>query len=181
MLDKIISGAQNGADIAGLIVAKEKGIVTGGTMPKGWRTLDGPRPEYAELYGITEHTSSSYVPRTFQNVKDADATIRFAWNIESSGEKCTLKAITQYSKPYFDVYILDTTKFVAASPKEHPIEVAKWLYAHKIKVLNVAGNSEKTAPGIEVFVRRFVGVLIDEIRKLNNAESTPPIIPAIDS
>jgi hypothetical protein len=41
MLKKIISGAQTGADFAGLIVAKHFGYETGGWMPKGYKNLDG--------------------------------------------------------------------------------------------------------------------------------------------
>lgn len=171
MLEKIISGGQTGADFAGIAVAKEKGVATGGAMPKGFRTLDGPKPDYAVLYGMTEHKSPYYAPRTFQNVKESDATIRFAQKMDSAGEKCTLKAINQYGKLHFDVHILDTSKFVAASQAQHPTDVAKWIVEHKIKILNVAGNSEETSPGIEVFVRRYVGVLIDEIRKLTNVNN----------
>jgi hypothetical protein len=92
-LRKIISGAQNGADIAGLEVAKRFGYETGGSIPFGYKTLDGPKPEYKNLYGIVVHSSSSYVPRTRQNVKDSDGTIRLAYNFQSRGEICTLRAI----------------------------------------------------------------------------------------
>ena len=50
-IKKIISGFQTGADIGGILAAKRLGLETGGTMPKGFRTEDGPRPEFAELYG----------------------------------------------------------------------------------------------------------------------------------
>ena len=42
-------------------------------MPRGFRALDGPRPEFAELYGVREHTSDRYPPRTALNVKESRA------------------------------------------------------------------------------------------------------------
>lgn len=86
MLRKVISGAQSGADIAGLEIAKRFGYETGGTMPFGYKTLDGCKPEYKSLYGVSAHPSSSYVPRTRKNVLESDGTIRLAYNFSSKGE-----------------------------------------------------------------------------------------------
>lgn len=168
MLEKIISGGQNGADVAGVIAAKEKGLQTGGTMPLGYRTLDGSCAEYASFYGMTEHSSPYYPGRTFQNAKDADATIRIAHKLDSSGEKLTLKAITQYKKPHFDVWVRDTSVHTTLETQT-PAVLAKWLIENKIRVLNVAGNSEQTAPGIQHFAYRYVCAVIDEVRKLQAA------------
>ena len=140
---KVISGGQNGADQAGLRAAKACGLPTGGWLPKGCRTLDGPRPDLLTEYSMKEHTSESYPPRTETNVKDSDGTIRFARTFSSAGEKCTLRAIKWYNRPHLDVNI------------EKPLdkqEVLSWLIKHDIKVLNIAGNSEQTAPGIDAFV-----------------------------
>lgn len=164
-LEKIISGGQNGADIGGILAAVDKGVPTGGMMPNGYRTLDGGKPEYAALYGMKEHSSWNYVPRTMENVRDSDGTMRIAQDHESSGEKCTLRGIKQYGKPYFDVWVRDTAVFTAPEPM-HPKAAAKWIVDNKIKTLNVAGNSEKTAPGIGAWVRRYIAAVIDEVRKL---------------
>ena len=133
MLTTIISGGQSGADIAGLNVAVQLGLKTGGTMPKGYKTLDGNRPEYAQQYGIVEHESDYYPPRTEANVKNSDGTVRFALNWNSRGEKCTKKYIDKHSKPYFDIDLRnppDTKEFRA------------WLFTNNIIILNVAGNHE---------------------------------------
>lgn len=137
-LKKIVSGAQTGADIAGLEVAYEFGLETGGTMPFGFKTLNGCKPEYARIFGIKVHHSSSYVPRTKENVKNSDGTIRFAFDFESKGEKCTFRAIQDFKKPYFDVDLNDPPPV---------LDVIKWLEQEKIEILNVAGNSEQTFPG----------------------------------
>jgi hypothetical protein len=138
LLRKIISGGQTGADQAGLVVAKRFGLETGGIMPKGWKTLEGPRPDFANLYGLREHASENYVPRTYENARDGDATVRLAGTFESRGEICTLKAIQNYDKPHFDVDLSDpppVTNFV------------EWLTKNNVAVLNVAGNAEQTYKG----------------------------------
>lgn len=152
MLKKIISGAQTGADVAGLDAAKDFGVETGGLMPFGYKTLDGCKPQYQEIYGISAHHSSSYVPRTRRNVKDSDGTARFAFNWNSSGEKCTFKAIVDFDRPYFDVDLNnppDVQKFI------------EWLDEHNIEVLNVAGNSERTAPGTYEATKKYLTQAMD--------------------
>ncbi len=134
MLKKIISGGQIGADIAGLIVGKEFGLETGGCMPNGFLTKSGPRPEYVDMFGVYEHKSPKYPPRTYENAKMSDGTIRFANNFNSRGELCTLKAIKQYDKPYFDVDI-DSPPPVS--------DLIGWIVNNKIETLNVAGNANK--------------------------------------
>lgn len=142
-LVKVISGGQTGADEAGLQAAKAMGLQTGGWMPKGYITQAGNRPDFIDLYGVEEHTSAKYSPRTFTNVRDSDGTIRFARNFESKGEILTLKAITQYKRPYFDIDIDNAPQVVI---------VREWIRKNKIKVLNIAGNAESRAKGINAFV-----------------------------
>src|SRR4051812_22608077 len=100
---RIYSGAQSGVDYAALEAAKEVGLETGGTMPKGFLTLNGCKPEYKERFNIVEHSSPQYAPRTFENVKNSDATLRIAKNFSSPGEICTKKAINKYDKPSLDI------------------------------------------------------------------------------
>lgn len=150
MIEKVISGAQNGADIGGLVAARRHGIPTGGWMPRGFATLDGPRPGYAALYGVREHSSPRYPPRTYQNVLDSDGTIRFAADFSSPGEICTLKAIDRYDRPHFDVSLRDV------DPDSLRRCVA-WLAEHAIRVLNVAGNTERTHPGCQAKVEYYLG------------------------
>jgi hypothetical protein len=77
MLDRIVSGGQTGADQAGWRAAKAAGIPTGGWMPLGFLTEDGPRPEFAGLYGAEECPTADYPARTRRNVIDSSATIWF--------------------------------------------------------------------------------------------------------
>ncbi len=162
-LNQIISGGQTGADIAGLIAAKRAGIETGGWIPNGFRTLAGNRPEYGEQYQLKEHSSDKYPPRTWANVAEADATIRFALHWNSKGELLTLKAIEKLKKPAFAVDI--------ALPIE-PAKCADWLSQNQIHILNVAGNSELSAPGIESFVIDYLTEVFRLLAQMNQASSS---------
>lgn len=137
-LKKVISGGQTGADQAGIIVASRFGLETGGMMPKGFKTLNGPNPQFAQKHGLVESESESYPPRTYWNAANSDGTVRMAGNFETRGEVCTLNACIKAKKPHFDVDLTDPP----------PIEqFIAWLDKHKIETLNVAGNSEESFVG----------------------------------
>ncbi len=136
-LSKVISGGQNGVDQAAIRAAKELMIPTGGWMPKDWMTLDGPRPDFEELYDMKE-CFGGYKARTEANVIDAHATLIYAGNFKSPGEICTFRAITKFQKPHFKIKLGET-------PFE---EALAWLAWVDGDTLNVAGNSENTIPGI---------------------------------
>lgn len=161
MLNKIISGGQTGADLGALLAAEEHKINTGGWMPKGFMAQNGKHPDYAERFGMKEHPSPRYPPRTALNVKESDGTLRIAANFNSAGEVLTLQMIEQYKKPYLDVdALIDDVK---------PNDVADWIEQNKIQTLNVAGNSERSAPGIGEFTIAF----LDEVFNVLESRSTP--------
>jgi len=132
MLIKVISGGQTGADEAGLYVAKNFGIRTGGFAPKYYKTKDGPNLLLKTKYGLFE-SEGGYKTRTWQNVSNSDGTIRLAMSFNTPGEVCTLNAITSYKKPHFNVDL--------RSPPR-PIQCCEWLIMNDIEVINIAGNSE---------------------------------------
>jgi hypothetical protein len=148
-IELVISGGQTGADIGGVKAAKSLGYATSGWMPKGWRTLDGPRPQYAEMYGMKEHSSSSYNERTWDNVLWADGTLRIAGNFNSPGEKCTVNAVLSHKKPVMDISIAAWNLYNEEYKNRIYKTVKDWIEDRNIKILNVAGNSEKTWLGIE--------------------------------
>jgi hypothetical protein len=146
MLDKVISGGQTGADQAGWRVALALGVPTGGWMPKGFRTEDGPHPEFAARYGAVEMPTASYAARTEQNVRDSDATVWFG-ETTTAGARATVGACRRLGRPCMLVY-------PAASFE--PAHVAAWIQDNKIKTLNVAGNRERDEPGIGERVEQFL-------------------------
>ena len=145
MLTKIISGGQTGADQAGLAAAIELKLETGGMMPKGFVTEDGPRPRFARLYGVTEHSiSDEYPPRTSWNVANSDGTLIFG-DANSRGCQLTTKcALIKHKKPLF---VLPWEPGVIVS-SSHIEAFRVWLDKERILVLNVAGNRESKKPGI---------------------------------
>jgi hypothetical protein len=152
---KVISGGQTGADQAGLRAAKAVGLETGGWLPYGCRTLKGECRDLLIEYDMQEHPKRGYPARTEANVRDSDGTLRFAANFGSAGERCTMKAIRWFGRPHFDVDI-----------KNFPsVEVVfDWIFDKKIKVLNIAGNSEETAPGIEEKVYEYLLGLFQRVK-----------------
>ena len=127
-------------------------------MPKGWRTLSGPRPTYREEFHLVESHSRDYAPRTFVNAGSAHATIRIAHDFTSAGERCTLRAIAAAGTPHFDIGLDDAMK-----PTDGRIEACvAWLRElGTFLVINVAGNSEQTSPGIEAAAEEIVGQILD--------------------
>ena len=121
---RVISGGQTGADRLGLEVAKELGIETGGVAPKGYKTEKGSDSSLKD-FGLTEDPSSSYNPRTEQNVKSSDATVIFG-DVNSAGSKLTVSLLKKNNKPY----IINPTAE----------QLSTFLKDNKVKVLNVAGN-----------------------------------------
>lgn len=133
-LKKVISGGQTGADQGGLAAAKLVGLETGGTAPAGYRTEVGPAVELLrDTFGLVESESADYAVRTAANVRDADGTVVFG-DITSPGSKRTVAECRTANRP------------VCINPS--PAELAEWIATHHIRVLNVAGNRERTTPGI---------------------------------
>jgi hypothetical protein len=159
---RFISGGQQGADIEAIKKAKEFGFATGGTMPKGWVTLDGSKPEYAQLYGMIECDKPGYTPRTYCNVRDSNITIRFCGNFNSPGEICTIQAVNHYKKLCIDI------------PKgacEVDIKLVAYILwncaaLYPDLIVNVAGNSEKTWPGISKFVQDAMTIILKQFQQL---------------
>jgi len=164
ILKKIISGGQTGADRGGLIIAKTLGIKTGGKIPLGFLTENGSEPELGTKYGLEETASDKYPPRTFANAHDSNGTMRFASNFGSPGERCTLNAIKEYTKPHLDVDV-DIDGFPIWETTVSFEAAANWIQANNIEVLNVAGNRESKCPGIELFVRNFLAEVLKLLEK----------------
>jgi hypothetical protein len=141
---RILSGGQTGSDQAGWRAAKASGLPTGGWMPYGFLTEDGPRPEFRELYDANEMPTPDYAARTWQNAMEASATIWFG-NLDSPGAITTHRAALHHGRSVFDV-VEGTT----------PSEVVRWLEMNGFRSLNCAGNRESSNPGIGERTERFL-------------------------
>src|SRR5208283_703732 len=152
---KVISGGQTGVDIAALRAAKLCGIATGGWAPRGFKTQKGLCPYLGTEYGLLEMGASDYKERTYANVRDSDATLRIAqwWN--SPGELCTLNAIKKFNRPYIDI----TWPVQQRTASTHAFRLLDWLKGKNVHILNVAGNSDRTCPGIEAGAFQLLGLI----------------------
>ena len=153
MLDKIISGGQSGADQAGWRAARTFGVLSGGWMPRGFLTEEGPHPEFADQYGATELPADSVRDRTEQNVLAADATLWFGVTTTLRAQE-TVGACHRFAKPCMPVY---------PGASFEPCQVATWIAENKIGTLNVAGNREQEEPGIGDRVERFLGEVLQQL------------------
>ena len=144
--DKIISGGQTGTDQAALSAALRLKIKCGGWCPPGRLCENGRIPETLPLIE-TPAERSNLAPdiprsqRTEWNVRDADATLVLKpLNLnDNKGIKWALECIIIYKKTCL---ILDPFEDGSACKLEH------WLSTNRIKILNVAGPSERSCPGI---------------------------------
>jgi len=153
MLDKIISGGQSGADQAGWRAAKAFGVLSGGWMPRGFLTEEGPHREFADEYGATELPADSVRDRTKQNVLAADATLLFGVTTTLRAQE-TVGACHRFAKPCMPVY---------PGASFEPCQVATWIAENTIGTLNVAGNREQEEPGIGDRVERFLGGVLQQL------------------
>ena len=153
MLEKIISGGETGANQAGWRAAKAFGMVTGGWMPKGFLTDDGPHPEFAQQCGAAELPVDSDPARIEPNVQDSDATVWFG-RTTNSGAHATVAACLAFSKPYMPVY---------PGASFEPSHIATWIVESKIRTLNVTGNREQQEPGIGDRVEQFLGEVLEQL------------------
>lgn len=160
-VEKVISGGQVGADIAGLRAAKALGLATGGWLPMGSRTALGPKPELLKEYDMQECERPGYAARTLRNVIDSDGTLRLAYNFKSRGELATLRSLLAARKPFYDVLIQmgayrplgpGSERVLYISPNEEEM-VKGWLRATGIRTLNIAGNGTRR---IESLVEDFL-------------------------
>ncbi len=142
MITKIISGGQTGADQGGLSAGVKLGIETGGTAPPKFMTDAGPHTIPC-MFNLVEGEPDprTYPKRTRKNVVDSDGTVLFG-RMESPGSRLTVRCCSELQKPYI------------INPP--PDELREWVTRNNIHILNVAGNRERTNPGIFSITRNTI-------------------------
>jgi hypothetical protein len=133
---RIFSGGQTGVDRAALDVALELGLGVDGWCPSGRRAMDGRVPE---RYPLRETPSRAYRQRTEWNVRDSDATLVLFRGDLTGGTRLTADLAAHYARP---VMLVDL------EAPEPVSSVREWLREKAVRVLNVAGPREESAPGI---------------------------------
>ncbi len=145
---RIVSGGQTGVDRAALDAAAAAGLERGGWVPLGRRAEDGPIPG---AYPMRQADSPDYAVRTRLNVADSDATLILARGPPSGGTRLTVEIARALARP---------CRVVEVGGAGGVEETRDWLIAEGVRVLNVAGPRESTAPGIHAQALRFLGELL---------------------
>ncbi len=140
----VVSGGQTGVDRAALDVAMERGMAAGGWCPAGRRAEDGPIPAD---YPLRETPSADPAQRTEWNVRDSHGTLLLVTDAASAGTELTREAAQRFGRP------LHSSRVDAVLDVDH---FRRWLHAHKITILNVAGPRESESPGIYDAARAFL-------------------------
>lgn len=143
-LVRAISGGQTGGDQAGLRAARDVGLLTGGWAPYGWRTDEGPAPWLAD-FGLRQHESSAYPPRTEANVRASQATLIVGYPL-SPGCSLTRSLCQKLKKPCQNSAW--PNQDTPAQAARRAARIRAWLEANEVQVLNIAGNRERMNPGI---------------------------------
>jgi len=135
-------------DRAALDVAMEAGIPVGGWCPAGRRAEDGAIPA---KYPLDELDSPEYGTRTEKNVVCSDGTLVLNMGELEDGTLATATLSEHHRKPLL---------IVPLEREGDAREVASWIEATGIRVLNIAGPRESKRPGVYdravAFLRRLL-------------------------
>ena len=162
---KIVSGAQTGADRGGLDAAIKLHIPYGGFVPAGYKAEDGRVP--LKYTGLTPTRSDGYLVRTRLNVRHSSATVVFTFGPLTGGSFKTKQFCTEHGKPCLHID-LETEDNDTGIKKF--MDWTDSLNGNSI-VLNVAGNRESKARGIEKKTCDFL------VRALNKGQSELDRLP----
>lgn len=151
-VNKLISGGQTGADIAGLKLALYLKMGYGGTAPKNYMTENGINYDLKKIFCLTEDKTArlDYAARTKANIKNSDATLIFG-NINSPGSAQTKQICIKEKKIFWHISNNDFDKVNILK-----YDMRKWFILNNIKVLNIAGNRASVNKGIERKVFLFL-------------------------
>lgn len=163
MLETIVSGGQTGVDQAAWRAARTVGLATAGLMPKGFKTEQGPRPDFAHHYNATEHPSPDYPPRTRANVQTSHATLIVvpSGGQKSPGTQLTIRTCEEQLAKYRVVHLW-------LSEVEPTVA---WIIENDIRILNVAGPRSSSCPGIGKAAEGWLEEVFREVMGRQRGES----------
>lgn len=109
---------------------------------------------------VQEHSSAKYVPRTYFNAKSGDATVAFAVNMNTAGEKLTRKAA---GDKYIGFILNEETSTLEVATKLY-----EFMKQKNAKTLNIAGNGifSLSKHGLDQeYINKFVCDVIGIVHK----------------
>lgn len=105
------------------------------------------------VFGLVESASSDYAVRTRENIEICDAVLLIASDFNSTGSKLTYDLTHKSGKPIFQVAF---SSHAHLEPDNLIEQIRYWLEWHEPAVLNVAGNRESKARGIERWTHQLM-------------------------
>jgi predicted Rossmann fold nucleotide-binding protein DprA/Smf involved in DNA uptake len=148
---RIVSGGQTGADRAALDAALQAGAPCGGWAPGGRMAEDGP---LAARYPLQEIPGAGYIERTRANVADSDGTVILHGGALEGGTLQTQRFCAELDKPCLVIAREQFDESQAAA------EIARFVAAHGIHRLNVAGPRASKQPQIYAYVHAVISRLL---------------------
>ena len=152
MIQRIVSGAQTGADRAALDAALSLGYDCGGWVPRGRLDEKGRIPD--RYPNLKEAADDKPETRTALNVRDSDATIIFSHGSLSGGSEYTQAKADELDKPNCHSDLSSTTL------SEAVLIGSAWLRRVEPRVLNVAGPRASDDAEIYAKTRRVLEQLL---------------------
>jgi len=136
---RVVTGGQTGVDRAALDAALDGGVPCGGWCPAGRWAEDGP---IAARYPLIETPETDPAFRTRRNVADGDGTLIIVDSAPDQGSRLACAAARELGRARLTVNLSQT------APDAARARVAAWIARENIRVLNIAGPRESSAPGI---------------------------------
>lgn len=139
MISRIISGANQGVELAALDVARKLGIDHGGWLPKGRPRQNS---ELIATYGLQEMDVFGKRQAMGKNVQEADGTLLVFRGEKIPRLKYSVEAALKHNRQFLGIDLKQYPAFEAASL------INSWTEIQKVHTVFITGANEIEVPGI---------------------------------
>jgi hypothetical protein len=143
-------------DRGALDAALDSGFPCGGWCPAGRRADDGP---IADRYPLAALPTRSYRRRTIRNIRESNGTAILYCGELRGGTRETLRQCLQRHKPF---RLIDAE---AVAPRQAARLLARFVKAHAVTVLNVAGPRASQWPEAHTYAKQTIRALLAMLRR----------------
>lgn len=163
ILQKVISGGQTGVDLGALFAARDCGLITGGHAAKGFLNENGHVDKGSQISLGLQDLNLTYSQRTLRNIQTSIKTLIIFQNILSSGTQLTYKYTENENKPCF-LFHMTYDQGLYTAQKHNLL-----LFLEDAATLNVAGNRESVAPGIQKYTYKMLCATFQHIQYIQQS------------